>query len=598
MLVPGFKHMATIVGDLSSPSGLPNEEVLAAWERWTQIGRQPPSTLNPWNIHQPYLNDFFDTEIRQVVLDYQPVSTYDALLTQHKCACYEVFCHAYPDNWQNILNMYEEIQTIEKGFTTIGHRNKLFNRIHDLLISFARRYTTLYGFEAAILIASNLPASDQGLATLYTTQHAEQFFNSQLDQDDQITTESFQQFICSSYASASAQEHPVDSDTQADATNMHAREQDDTADEQAGVPDDPSQKAGVSRYQRLNVIKQRLRTMFEAAGGELPDKGINKRWPCALNAGDDKLRHRFIGPADLGHNLDSLMQPEPPELITVATGVLRTPSLSQLSQDRPPTPALTYTERQPEVNPPFSASILQHGASNGLWHRPSHPPPAVTAQTFDAHRPEDMAPSAHALQHGASNGLGRSRSQFPQNRSPANAAQTCDKGQPEAMAPSVNALQHRALNGLAGSPSQPPQAPPSAPAASMFEQCQHQAPARDPLANALQHIAPVGNSHSQILHPQVPAPAPAAPMFNYRQFQLPALYEKDVLAGDALRPCPQLLPLIQQQPQIPAHLANAALQPRAVVGAAVQRVLVFMLGTRLLSRGMLLLNSELYLRFL
>ncbi|KAG2104044.1 uncharacterized protein F5147DRAFT_529189, partial [Suillus discolor] len=100
-----FKVIDDIFNNLVAKTGLPLQQISHAYHK--ARGRIH-SAFNHWNVYGHYLKVNRTQELRRLGKD---VGTDNAQITSTiRGECYKVFQLAYPDTWQDILEVFEEAE--------------------------------------------------------------------------------------------------------------------------------------------------------------------------------------------------------------------------------------------------------------------------------------------------------------------------------------------------------------------------------------------------------------------------------------------------------------------------------------------------------
>ncbi|KAG2114303.1 uncharacterized protein F5147DRAFT_547875, partial [Suillus discolor] len=97
---------------------------------------------------------------------------------------YRSFQDAYPDDWQEILDTFDETRIASGPPLTVAQRSQEFTRLTKKVTSLVNMATAKHGFEAALLMCGKVVNQDASIGYIHTTSGAEEFWASRCRADE------------------------------------------------------------------------------------------------------------------------------------------------------------------------------------------------------------------------------------------------------------------------------------------------------------------------------------------------------------------------------------------------------------------------------
>ncbi|KAG1779267.1 hypothetical protein EV702DRAFT_1195243 [Suillus placidus] len=171
MLREGFVELERMIQDLSHKAAIPAHQVFALWNKSRTCSS---STVNHWNAYSSYFKDNLKNMLARLGGKAPEIHGTPSATVRRNC--YELFKAAFPDKWQNILELHEQSAMLLSIPQTVAMRGQEFQKfcakISGLMDSAAARY----GFEAAFVACGKVVNQDGSLGLAYTTPGAEGFW--------------------------------------------------------------------------------------------------------------------------------------------------------------------------------------------------------------------------------------------------------------------------------------------------------------------------------------------------------------------------------------------------------------------------------------
>ncbi|KAG1719294.1 hypothetical protein EDD22DRAFT_963314, partial [Suillus occidentalis] len=161
-LQQGFLKLECVISEISRSTSLPSQQIISLWNK--------SNTLN------------FKQEISRLG-DEAPEAP-GTPSTNLRLKCYDAFKEAFPDTWQNILELHEEAALFLGVPQTVAARAQEFHKFGKRLSAMMDAGAARYGYEAALVACGKVINQDGSLGMAHTTPGAAGFWMSRCKADE------------------------------------------------------------------------------------------------------------------------------------------------------------------------------------------------------------------------------------------------------------------------------------------------------------------------------------------------------------------------------------------------------------------------------
>ncbi|KAG2046022.1 hypothetical protein BDR06DRAFT_899912 [Suillus hirtellus] len=123
VLQEGFVELKCMIQDLSSKTAIPTHQIVTLWNK---SHAHSTSTVNHWNAYSSYFKDHLKDELAR--LGKRAPKIHGTPSATVCCNCYELFKAAFPDKWQNILELHEQSAMLLGIPQTVAMRGQEFHK--------------------------------------------------------------------------------------------------------------------------------------------------------------------------------------------------------------------------------------------------------------------------------------------------------------------------------------------------------------------------------------------------------------------------------------------------------------------------------------
>ncbi|KAI0915285.1 hypothetical protein AcV5_005449 [Taiwanofungus camphoratus] len=121
-------------------------------------------------LYEVYYSENALQESRQPVTPDTPDMSVHVLQTRaHISKCYQAFQKTYPDTWLEKLRVYYELQILSRPGQTIGSCKRTFCKFFEKMKCICESFSTMYGFQSAILSTGNNVQQDDIIGGIFET---------------------------------------------------------------------------------------------------------------------------------------------------------------------------------------------------------------------------------------------------------------------------------------------------------------------------------------------------------------------------------------------------------------------------------------------
>ncbi|KAG2028587.1 hypothetical protein BDR03DRAFT_1019604, partial [Suillus americanus] len=167
----GFAAIDKTLLELSRSTAMPMHQVINLFMK--SRGRTA-SSINYWNLYSNYFKDNSQQELARLHQDL-PVGARTPSATVRK-DCYAKFKEQYPDTFQDILDMHDEISSLGGLPQTVSQRAQAFQRLQKRVTNILDVASAKFGFESATVMCGKIVNQDASLGHVHTTPGATDFF--------------------------------------------------------------------------------------------------------------------------------------------------------------------------------------------------------------------------------------------------------------------------------------------------------------------------------------------------------------------------------------------------------------------------------------
>ncbi|KAG1786881.1 uncharacterized protein HD556DRAFT_1311169 [Suillus plorans] len=248
VLREGFVELERMIQDLSSKTAIPTHQIVILWNK---SHARSTSTVNHWNAYSSYFKDHLKDELARLGRRAPEIHGTPSATVRRNC--YELFKAAFPDKWQNILELHEQSAMLLGIPQTVAMRGQEFHKFGTKISGLGRQMDSAaarYGFEAAFVACGKVVNQDGSLGLAHTTPGAEGFWKSRCRADEDTII-----------GHLKARYKAFDEDSIGIDANVRG----------ASVP--PSESLDISKH-GIKWIKDELHRQIDALGGKLTSNKI------------------------------------------------------------------------------------------------------------------------------------------------------------------------------------------------------------------------------------------------------------------------------------------------------------------------------------
>ncbi|KAG1856838.1 hypothetical protein C8R48DRAFT_775782 [Suillus tomentosus] len=140
------------------------------------------TSVNYWNLYANYFKDNVQQELARIGRE-APEGGGTPSATM-RTQCYDKFKVAYPDTYQDILSMHEEVSLLGSSPQTIVQRGQTFQKHYRRVVNILESGSVKFGFEAAIVLCGKVVNEDGSLGHCYNTPGAAGFWETRCRASD------------------------------------------------------------------------------------------------------------------------------------------------------------------------------------------------------------------------------------------------------------------------------------------------------------------------------------------------------------------------------------------------------------------------------
>ncbi|KAG1719974.1 hypothetical protein EDD22DRAFT_766442, partial [Suillus occidentalis] len=122
-LQQGFLKLECVISEISRSTSLPSQQIISLWNK---SNTRVVNNINHWNAYSSYFKTNFKQEISRLG-DEAPEAP-GTPSTNLRLKCYDAFKEAFPDTWQNILELHEEAALFLGVPQTVAARAQEFHK--------------------------------------------------------------------------------------------------------------------------------------------------------------------------------------------------------------------------------------------------------------------------------------------------------------------------------------------------------------------------------------------------------------------------------------------------------------------------------------
>ncbi|KAG1843343.1 hypothetical protein DFJ58DRAFT_731632 [Suillus subalutaceus] len=167
----GFAAINQNLLELSRSTAMPMNQVINLFMKSRGC---TASSINYWNLYSNYFKDNSKQELTRLHQDL-PVGARTPSATVRK-DCYTKFKDQYPNTFQDILNMHDEISSLGGVPQTVSRCAQAFQRLQKRVTNILDVASTKFGFESATVMCDKIVNQDASLGHVHTTPGATDFF--------------------------------------------------------------------------------------------------------------------------------------------------------------------------------------------------------------------------------------------------------------------------------------------------------------------------------------------------------------------------------------------------------------------------------------
>ncbi|KAG1788299.1 uncharacterized protein HD556DRAFT_1447895 [Suillus plorans] len=253
VLREGFVELERMIQDLSSKTAIPTHQIVILWNK---SHARSTSTVNHWNAYSSYFKDHLKDELARLGRRAPEIHGTPSATVRRNC--YELFKAAFPDKWQNILELHEQSAMLLGIPQTVAMRGQEFHKFGTKISGLMDSAAARYGFEAAFVACGKVVNQDGSLGLAHTTPGAEGFWKSRCRADEDTIIGHLK---ASNLTSLGVVEEAFDEDSIGIDANVRG----------ASVP--PSESLDISKH-GIKWIKDELHRQIDALGGKLTSNKI------------------------------------------------------------------------------------------------------------------------------------------------------------------------------------------------------------------------------------------------------------------------------------------------------------------------------------
>ncbi|KAG1784330.1 uncharacterized protein HD556DRAFT_1315168 [Suillus plorans] len=257
VLREGFVELERMIQDLSSKTAIPTHQIVILWNK---SHARSTSTVNHWNAYSSYFKDHLKDELARLGRRAPEIHGTPSATVRRNC--YELFKAAFPDKWQNILELHEQSAMLLGIPQTVAMRGQEFHKFGTKISGLGRQMDSAaarYGFEAAFVACGKVVNQDGSLGLAHTTPGAEVWKSRCRADEDTIIGHLKAQVY--NLTSLGVVEEAFDEDSIGIDANVRG----------ASVP--PSESLDISKH-GIKWIKDELHRQIDALGGKLTSNKI------------------------------------------------------------------------------------------------------------------------------------------------------------------------------------------------------------------------------------------------------------------------------------------------------------------------------------
>ncbi|KAG1796090.1 uncharacterized protein HD556DRAFT_1441928 [Suillus plorans] len=255
VLREGFVELERMIQDLSSKTAIPTHQIVILWNK---SHARSTSTVNHWNAYSSYFKDHLKDELARLGRRAPEIHGTPSATVRRNC--YELFKAAFPDKWQNILELHEQSAMLLGIPQTVAMRGQEFHKFGTKISGLMDSAAARYGFEAAFVACGKVVNQDGSLGLAHTTPGAEGFWKSRCRADEDTIIGHLKAQVYN-LTSLGVVEEAFDEDSIGIDANVRG----------ASVP--PSESLDISKH-GIKWIKDELHRQIDALGGKLTSNKI------------------------------------------------------------------------------------------------------------------------------------------------------------------------------------------------------------------------------------------------------------------------------------------------------------------------------------
>ncbi|KAG2127203.1 hypothetical protein DEU56DRAFT_742428 [Suillus clintonianus] len=165
-LQEGFVELERVINDLARNTSIPSPQIISLWNK---SHARTVNNVNHWNAYTNYFKNNLKQELSRLG-DKAPEAPSTPSDVRRKC--YDAFKKSFPNDWQDILEIYGETALFLGGPQTVSTRGQEFQKFTKKLSGLMDTGAARFGFEAALVACGKVVNQDGSLGMAHTTSGA------------------------------------------------------------------------------------------------------------------------------------------------------------------------------------------------------------------------------------------------------------------------------------------------------------------------------------------------------------------------------------------------------------------------------------------
>ncbi|KAG2364621.1 hypothetical protein BDR07DRAFT_1482240 [Suillus spraguei] len=170
-LQEGFVRLESIINELSHQTSIPSSQIISLWNK---SHARTVNNMNHWNAYAHYFKNNIKQELSRLGEETPEAPGMPSTNVHSKC--YDAFKKSFPNDWQDILEIYGESSLFLGGPQTVSAQGQEFQKFTKKLSGLMDIGSAHFGFEAALVACGKVVNQDRSLGMAHTTSGANGFW--------------------------------------------------------------------------------------------------------------------------------------------------------------------------------------------------------------------------------------------------------------------------------------------------------------------------------------------------------------------------------------------------------------------------------------